>query len=40
MPICEEAEVSPDEYGSPVRHENRPKTDLIDVSQKRGKFYC
>ncbi|KAG6441313.1 hypothetical protein O3G_MSEX001714 [Manduca sexta] len=36
MPICEEAEVSPDEFGSPVRIEGRPKYDVIDVSQKRA----
>ncbi|CAK1544059.1 unnamed protein product [Leptosia nina] len=36
MPICEEAEVSPDEFGSPTRHEGRVKFDMIDVSQKRA----
>ncbi|XP_022127259.2 uncharacterized protein LOC111001624 isoform X5 [Pieris rapae] len=36
MPICEEAEVSPDEFASPTRHEGRAKYDLIDVSQKRA----
>ncbi|XP_045496758.1 uncharacterized protein LOC123695089 isoform X7 [Colias croceus] len=36
IPICEEAEVSPDEFGSPTRHEGRVKYDMIDVSQKRA----
>ncbi|XP_045524232.1 uncharacterized protein LOC123714125 isoform X6 [Pieris brassicae] len=36
MPICEEAEVSPDEFASPTRHDGRAKYDLIDVSQKRA----
>ncbi|KAL0832106.1 hypothetical protein ABMA28_001580 [Loxostege sticticalis] len=36
IPICEEAEVSPDEYMSPVHHDGRAKYDLIDVSQKRA----
>ncbi|CAH2040550.1 unnamed protein product, partial [Iphiclides podalirius] len=37
LPICEEAEVSPDEYGGPTKHqEGRPKYDVIDVSQKRA----
>lgn len=38
IPICEEAEVSPDEFMSPIHHEGRGKYDLIDVSQKRGKI--
>lgn len=38
MPICEEAEVSPDEFMSPIHHEGRGKYDIIDVSQKRGKI--
>ncbi|KAJ8724427.1 hypothetical protein PYW08_015901 [Mythimna loreyi] len=36
IPICEEAEVSPDEFGSPVHHDTRGKYDIIDVSQKRA----
>nr|XP_037867663.1 uncharacterized protein LOC101745102 isoform X8 [Bombyx mori] len=36
IPICEEVEVSPDEFGSPIHFEGRPKYDLIDVSQKRA----
>ncbi|XP_026731459.1 uncharacterized protein LOC113496438 isoform X7 [Trichoplusia ni] len=36
IPICEEAEVSPDEFGSPIRHDTRAKYDVIDVSQKRA----
>uniref|UniRef100_A0A1E1WU34 RUN domain-containing protein n=2 Tax=Pectinophora gossypiella TaxID=13191 RepID=A0A1E1WU34_PECGO len=36
IPICEEAEVSPDEFGSPIHHDGRGKYDLIDVSQKRA----
>ncbi|KAI5631666.1 RUN domain-containing protein [Phthorimaea operculella] len=36
IPICEEAEVSPDEFGSPVHNEGRTKYDIIDVSQKRA----
>ncbi|KOB74641.1 Iporin, partial [Operophtera brumata] len=36
IPICEEGEVSPDEFGSPVHYESRAKYDLIDVSQKRA----
>ncbi|KAI8420872.1 hypothetical protein MSG28_008061, partial [Choristoneura fumiferana] len=36
IPICEEAETSPDEFGSPVHHDSRGKYDLIDVSQKRA----
>ncbi|GBP26061.1 Iporin [Eumeta japonica] len=36
IPICEEAEISPDEFGSPVRVESREKYDLIDISQKRA----
>ncbi|CAB3235661.1 unnamed protein product [Arctia plantaginis] len=36
IPICEEAEVSPDEFASPVHHEVRGKYDVIDVSQKRA----
>ncbi|KAM3967086.1 LOW QUALITY PROTEIN: uncharacterized protein ACR2FA_011936 [Aphomia sociella] len=36
IPICEEAEVSPDEYGSPVLQDGRGKYDFIDVSQKRA----
>ncbi|KAJ8719028.1 hypothetical protein PYW07_016584 [Mythimna separata] len=35
IPICEEAEVSPDEFGSPI-HDARGKYDIIDVSQKRA----
>lgn len=35
IPICEEAEVSPDEFGSPVHREIRGKYDF-DVSQKRA----
>ncbi|XP_026318623.1 uncharacterized protein LOC113229287 isoform X6 [Hyposmocoma kahamanoa] len=35
IPICEEAEVSPDEFGSPT-HDGRGKYDMIDVSQKRA----
>ncbi|XP_026745746.1 LOW QUALITY PROTEIN: RUN and SH3 domain-containing protein 1-like [Trichoplusia ni] len=34
IPICEEAEVSPDEFGSPIRHDTRAKYDVIDVSQR------
>ncbi|XP_063893871.1 uncharacterized protein LOC110379604 isoform X2 [Helicoverpa armigera] len=36
IPICEEAEVSPDEFGSPIHHDARGKYDIIDVSQKRA----
>ncbi|VVC92540.1 unnamed protein product [Leptidea sinapis] len=36
IPICEESEVSPDEFGSPLRQETRTKYDIIDVSQKRA----
>ncbi|XP_075975891.1 uncharacterized protein LOC142976425 isoform X3 [Anticarsia gemmatalis] len=36
IPICEEAEVSPDEFGSPIHHDARGKYDVIDVSQKRA----
>ncbi|XP_052748706.1 uncharacterized protein LOC113519023 isoform X3 [Galleria mellonella] len=36
IPICEEAEVSPDEFGSPLLHDGRGKYDFIDVSQKRA----
>ncbi|XP_053606041.1 uncharacterized protein LOC128672725 isoform X9 [Plodia interpunctella] len=36
IPICEEAEISPDEFGSPVHQEGRGKYDFIDVSQKRA----
>ncbi|CAH0673988.1 unnamed protein product [Spodoptera exigua] len=36
IPICEEAEVSPDEFGSPLHHDARGKYDVIDVSQKRA----
>ncbi|XP_045767410.1 uncharacterized protein LOC123868813 isoform X11 [Maniola jurtina] len=37
IPICEEGEVSPDEFLSPTtHHEGRQKYDLIDVSQKRA----
>ncbi|XP_069357275.1 uncharacterized protein [Maniola hyperantus] len=37
IPICEEGEVSPDEFLSPTtQHEGRQKYDLIDVSQKRA----
>ncbi|XP_060802339.1 uncharacterized protein LOC106137672 isoform X2 [Amyelois transitella] len=36
IPICEEAETSPDEFGSPVHQEGRGKYDFIDVSQKRA----
>ncbi|XP_072929170.1 uncharacterized protein [Epargyreus clarus] len=36
IPICEEGEVSPDEFGTPTLHEGRAKYDLIDVSQKRA----
>ncbi|XP_063827434.1 uncharacterized protein LOC135076878 isoform X5 [Ostrinia nubilalis] len=36
IPICEEAEVSPDEFMSPIHHDGRGKYDLIDVSQKRA----
>ncbi|XP_050349301.1 uncharacterized protein LOC126772776 isoform X4 [Nymphalis io] len=35
IPICEEGEVSPDEFLSPT-NEGRQKYDLIDVSQKRA----
>ncbi|CAH2981803.1 unnamed protein product [Chilo suppressalis] len=36
IPICEEGEVSPDEFASPIHLEGRGKYDLIDVSQKRA----
>ncbi|XP_059053567.1 uncharacterized protein LOC131847891 isoform X2 [Achroia grisella] len=36
IPICEEAEVSPDEFGSPLLHDGRGKYDFIDISQKRA----
>ncbi|XP_048007173.1 uncharacterized protein LOC125242409 isoform X4 [Leguminivora glycinivorella] len=36
IPICEEAEISPDEFGSPLHHDSRGKYDLIDLSQKRA----
>ncbi|CAG4970457.1 unnamed protein product [Parnassius apollo] len=37
IPICEEAEVSPDEFSNPTtHHEGRSKYDVIDVSQKRA----
>ncbi|CAK1579384.1 unnamed protein product [Parnassius mnemosyne] len=37
IPICEEAEVSPDEFSNPTTHrEGRSKYDIIDVSQKRA----
>ncbi|XP_032515721.2 uncharacterized protein LOC116768928 isoform X3 [Danaus plexippus] len=36
IPICEEGEVSPDEFLSPTHHETRLKYDIIDVSQKRA----
>ncbi|CAH0751963.1 unnamed protein product [Diatraea saccharalis] len=36
IPICEEGEVSPDEFISPIHHEGRGKYDFIDVSQKRA----
>ncbi|XP_048477575.1 uncharacterized protein LOC105383856 isoform X2 [Plutella xylostella] len=36
IPICEEGEVSPDEFATPTRHEARGKYDLIDISQKRA----
>ncbi|CAH0723724.1 unnamed protein product, partial [Brenthis ino] len=35
IPICEEGEVTPDEFSSPT-NEARQKYDLIDVSQKRA----
>ncbi|XP_063634938.1 uncharacterized protein LOC134805565 isoform X6 [Cydia splendana] len=36
IPICEEAEISPDEFSSPLHHDSRGKYDLIDLSQKRA----
>ncbi|XP_045535352.1 uncharacterized protein LOC106718534 isoform X3 [Papilio machaon] len=37
IPICEEGEVSPDEFNKPISHqEGRPKYDVIDISQKRA----
>ncbi|XP_052739812.1 uncharacterized protein LOC112043605 isoform X4 [Bicyclus anynana] len=37
IPICEEGEVSPDEFSNPTtHHDGRQKYDLIDVSQKRA----
>ncbi|XP_013173893.1 PREDICTED: uncharacterized protein LOC106122468 isoform X7 [Papilio xuthus] len=37
IPICEEGEVSPDEFNKPITHqEGRPKYDVIDISQKRA----
>ncbi|XP_039750385.1 uncharacterized protein LOC120626771 isoform X4 [Pararge aegeria] len=37
IPICEEGEVSPDEFLSPTtQNDGRQKYDLIDVSQKRA----
>ncbi|XP_068625397.1 uncharacterized protein [Battus philenor] len=37
IPICEEGEVSPDEFNSPMTHHGcRLKYDIIDVSQKRA----
>ncbi|KAL4711421.1 hypothetical protein ACJJTC_016175 [Scirpophaga incertulas] len=36
IPICEEGEVSPDEYSGPINHDGRTKYDLIDISQKRA----